>query len=91
MIMPNEVEETLRVLNTQIGEYTNKKEEASKAYDEFSLKCQKVLDKEEFDYISDILYRLMKFYEIKIRESQEDRMEIMGKYDIPYNKEDVSI
>ena len=40
----NEVNETLRVLNTQINEYNKKKEEVSDAYEEFSLKCQSVLD-----------------------------------------------
>lgn len=79
----NEVNETLRVLNTQINEYNKKKEEVSDAYDEFSLKCQSVLNKKEFDYISDILYKLEKFFEMKIEESEEARSEIMMKYNIP--------
>lgn len=79
----NEVNETLRVLNTQINEYTKKKEEAGNAYDGFSLKCQSVLEKKEFDYISDILYKLEKFFEMKIEESEEARSEIMMKYNIP--------
>ena len=79
----NEVNETLRVLNTQINEYNKKKEEAGNAYDEFSLKCQNVLDKNEFDYISDILFKLEKFFEMKIDESKEARNEIMMKYDMP--------
>ena len=82
----NEVNETLRILNAQISEYKRKGKEALHAYDEFSLKCQESLKQEDFDYISGLLYRLVKYYEIKIEESETARKEIMDKYDIPYNK-----
>lgn len=80
--MVNEVEETLRVLTKQITEYQIKQSEASTAYDEFSLKCQDKLRKPEFDYISDILYRLQKYYESKANESIQAKQEIMAKYNI---------
>ena len=79
----NEVNETLRILTKQITEYQIKKSEATTAYDEFSLKCQSKLRKEEFDYISDLLYKLEKYYESKINESIAAKEEIMKKYNIP--------
>lgn len=79
----NEVNETLRVLTKQITEYQIKQAEASNAYDEFSLKCQSKLRKPEFDYISDILYRLERYYQSKVDESIAAKKEIMKKYNIP--------
>ena len=52
-------------------------------YDEFSLKCQSKLRKPEFDYISDILYRLERYYQSKVDESIAAKKEIMKKYNIP--------
>ena len=86
--MPNEVEETIRVLNTQLEEYNKKLKEASDALDEFSKCCEKTLQKVAFDYIFTLLYKLIKFYELKIDETSAAQKEILEKYEIPYsNKE----
>lgn len=82
--MPNEIEETLRALNTQIKEYKNQYLSFSSAYDEFSLNCQQTLKKDTFDFISDMLYKGMYFYKNKMDESIAARKEIMDKYNIEY-------
>ena len=80
----NRIEETLRVLDKQVDEYSIRVDSFSEAYDEFSLKCQHTLEKEVFDFISSILYKALKFYEVKLDESREARNEILEKYDIPH-------
>ena len=86
--MPNEVEETLRVLTAQIEEYNKKLKQAETAYDEFSLRCQRQLKKEDFDFISNLLYKLVKYYEVQVDESLAAKKEIMDKYDIPYTHDE---
>ena len=78
----NEVEETIRVLDVQIEEYRKKAEKAEVALDEFSVKCEHVLDKEYFDFISDLLYKLEKYYEFKFEESASAKKEILEKYGV---------
>lgn len=82
----NEVEETIRAIDVQIEEFKKKSKEANHAYDEFSLKCEKTLKKRDFDFISGLLYRLVKYYDYKIEESQSAKKEILDKYDIPYGE-----
>ena len=86
--MPNEVEETLRVLTAQIEEYNKELKQADKAYNEFSKKCESQLDKVDFDFISDILFKLIKYYEVKIDESLAAKKEIMDKYNILYTDDE---
>ena len=86
--MPTEVDETIRAITAQTEHLQKNLKEFEKAYDEFSLKCQGVLDKEIFDYISDILYKGMKYFEFEINECNAAKKEIMDKYDIMYNKEE---
>ena len=83
----NEVEETLRILERQAEEYGLQVDMFGQAYDEFSLKCEHSLDKETFDFISDILYKAVKFYENKLDDTKEARNEILEKYNIPYTVE----
>ena len=78
----NEVNETIRVLDKQITEYKIKQAQAESAYDDFSLKCQGQLNEAVFDYISGILYKLMKYYEYQYDESVAAKEEIMKKYNI---------
>ena len=78
----NEVEETIRVLDVQIKEYKMKAKKAGENYEEFSLKCESVLEKEYFDFISNLLYKLEKQYELKVEESVNAKKEIMSKYGI---------
>ncbi len=78
----NEINETIRVLNKQVSEYKIKQAKAEKAYDDFSLRCQSELDKVVFDYISDILFKLMKYYESKAEESIAAKQELLKKYNI---------
>ena len=78
----NEVEETLRVLNNQVKEYRIQYDSFSIAYDEFSSKCEHTLEKETFDFISDVLYKAIYFYKNKLDESIQARQEIMTKYNI---------
>ena len=82
--MPNEIEETLRVLNTQIQQYESQSKELGQAYEEFSKKCEHVLEKEDFDLISKILYKSLVLIEQRLDESIVARKEIMDKYSIPY-------
>ncbi len=81
--MPNTMEETLRVLNTQIEEYKKQSQKIEKTYEEFSKKCEPVLEKEDFDLIRKILYKSLAFIEQQINESIAARKEIMEKYNIP--------
>ena len=85
--MPNELEETLRVLTAQIEEYNKELKQANKAYTEFSKTCESQLEKEDFDFISDILFKLIKYYEVKIDESLAAKKEIMDKYHVIYTND----
>ena len=76
------------MLNKQISEYESKSQQIGKAYDEFSLKCEHVLEKQDFDLISDMLYRALFFLKVQLDESVTARKEIMDKYDIMYSKDD---
>lgn len=79
----NEVEETLRVLEVQLNEYKSHAERYGVLYDEFSLKCEKVLKKDVYDHISTLLFKALKFYENKVEETSQARDDIIKKYNIP--------
>ena len=82
----NEVEETLRVLNNQIEECGIRHDSYQIAYDEFTMKCEDIIDKEVFYFIKGMLFKAMKFYDNKLNESLKVRKDILDKYNIPYDK-----
>lgn len=75
----NEVNETIRVLDHQIGQYKLTKEKYWEAYNEFSKKCENL---DNFDFISRLLDNILKYYDNKISESNAAKLEIMKKYQI---------
>ena len=84
----NELEETIRVIDVQIKEYNKKAEKAGENYEKFNVKCEPVLNKEYFDFISDLLYKLEKYYRFKVEESIAAKNELLKKYHIPIPEED---
>ena len=85
--MPTEVDETIRAITAQSEHYQKIFKDFEKVYAEFSIRCEEDLEKETFDFISDVLCKSMKFYELKIAECNAAKKEIMDKYNIVYTEE----
>lgn len=79
----NEVEETLRVLNTQIKSFKKESDKLSEAFEEFEKQCKTLLDENYFIIVCNLFESAIGYYEACYEESVAVRKEILNKYNIP--------